>query len=332
MTEASTADSEDLTTTSNALASLARARTELANARNLDDVLHIRDLAKAAEVYLRAAQQAGDAANDAAEIRILAEHKAGGILRDMKDTKQRAGSGGDYTNGASSLNVTKLQDLGVSRMQSSRWQKLSDIDPMIIDAYTRSARANGEEVTTTGLLHALHDAEITLYREHFPRPTLQLSEEPEERITGHLSLRPLNLQEANQLVSSWHRHHEPVVAGHRFSIGACRNEQLVGAVIVGYPVARNTDPIWIAEVTRLVSNGSSNVCSFLYAAAARAAKAMGFRSIQTFILDSEPGTSLQAAGWILVNKSTGGSWNNNSRYRPPTLNVQPKQKWAKDLT
>lgn len=165
MAEASTADSIDDGTSITAIASLTKARTELANAKNLDDVLRIRDIAKATEVYLRAAQIAGDAANDAAEVRILAEHKAGGILRDMKDRKQRAGAGGDYTSdGASSLNVTKLEDLGVSRMESHRWQRLSDVDPKIIEAYTRVTRANGEEVTTAGLMRALKDAESFLWR------------------------------------------------------------------------------------------------------------------------------------------------------------------------
>lgn len=166
MTDAQTSGEIDPTTTTTTLARLARARSELALAHTLEDVLHIRDLAKATEVYLRAAHEAGEAANDAAEVRILAEHKAGGILRDMRDTKQRAGSGGDYlSNGASSLNVTKLEDLGVSRMESHRWQRLSDIPPQVIEAYTRVTRANGEEVTTAGLIRALKDAQSTLWRE-----------------------------------------------------------------------------------------------------------------------------------------------------------------------
>jgi hypothetical protein len=122
-----------------------------------------------------------------------------------------------------------------------------------------------------------------------------------------LRARPLTLAEANAAVARFHRHHKPVV-GHRFSIGAFDGELLVGAVIVGRPVARNTDQYAVAEVTRLVTNGAKNACSFLYARAARAAEAMGFDEIGTFILESEDGASLRAAGWTRGHSTDGGTW------------------------
>ena len=111
-----------------------------------------------------------------------------------------------------------------------------------------------------------------------------------------LVLIPLTLAQANQLVLSLHRHHKPVV-GHRFSLGLEQDGKLVGAVIVGRPKAKAYDQYRVAEVTRLVTDGTKNACSFLYAAAARVAREMGFDKIQTYILVSEPGTSLRAAGW-----------------------------------
>lgn len=149
-----------------------------------------------------------------------------------------------------------------------------------------------------------------------------------------MSLRavPLKLKEANELVARWHRHHEPCV-GHRFSIGACDEKgELVGAVIVGRPVARMTDHHATAEVSRLVTNGHRNACSFLYAAAARAAAAMGYCRIQTFILDSESGVSLKAAGWEDDGESEGGQWKHTDgkprREDQPTC---PKGRWVKRL-
>lgn len=71
----------------------------------------------------------------------------------------------------------------------------------------------------------------------------------------------------------------------------------VGAAIVGLPVARKTPQYETSEVTRLVTDGTKNACSFLYAAAARVAREMGFFKIQTFILQEERGISLRAAGW-----------------------------------
>jgi hypothetical protein len=46
----------------------------------------------------------------------------------------------------------------------------------------------------------------------------------------------LTLAEANSVVGQWHRHHTKV-SGHRFSIGAMRDGELVGAAIISRPVA-----------------------------------------------------------------------------------------------
>ena len=143
-----------------------------------------------------------------------------------------------------------------------------------------------------------------------------------------LHIEPLTLDQANTLVTSLHRHHK-AARGHRFSIGvfdetgACH-----GAAIVGRPVSRFTDQTHVAEVTRLVTDGTANACSMLYGAVARAAKAMGFWWVQTFILASEPGTSLKAAGWVLDGKSPGGSWARGVRVRASTpASDGPKTRW-----
>lgn len=140
----------------------------------------------------------------------------------------------------------------------------------------------------------------------------------------------VELKEANDFVAKFHRHHKPV-AGHRFSIGAEHENRLVGCVIVGRPVARQSDQKNIAEVTRLVTDGTRNACSFLYAQAARAAKELGFLSIQTFILPSEAGASLKASGWLRLGTTKSGGWHTRKgrRYDQPE---EPKIKWVKVLS
>ncbi len=127
---------------------------------------------------------------------------------------------------------------------------------------------------------------------------------------------PLTLAEANALVAKWHRHHKPVI-GHRFSIGAAVGDEIVGAAIVGRPVARMRDDGLTAEVTRMVTNGHPNACSLLYAACWRAWRAMGGTRIGTYILSSETGTSLRAAGWTVMyeTKARKGGWDTPSRPR-----------------
>jgi hypothetical protein len=137
-----------------------------------------------------------------------------------------------------------------------------------------------------------------------------------------MTVERIGLDEANAFVSALHRHHKPVV-GHLFSIGAALDDKIVGVAIVGRPVSRHRDDGVTAEVTRLCTDGTKNACSFLYGAAARAAFALGFKRIGTYILASEPGVSLTAAGWRLIGERGGGSWSVPSR---PRVDKHPLQK------
>lgn len=141
-----------------------------------------------------------------------------------------------------------------------------------------------------------------------------------------LGLQPLALAAANAFVKQHHRHHGPVL-GYKFAIGCTHGEQLVGVVIVGRPVARMLDNGWTAEVTRLCTNGTPHVASMLYAAAWRAARAMGYRRLITYTLASEPGISLKAAGWRFLGVRGGGSWDHPGRPRVDKHPVERKNLW-----
>jgi len=150
--------------------------------------------------------------------------------------------------------------------------------------------------------------------------------------TMQLLIKPLELKQANDFVLLHHRHHKPVV-GHRFSIG-CIDEDgvLRGACIVGRPVARLVDHTEVLEVTRLVTDGTRNACSILYGAAARAGKAMGYRKIQTYILEDEIGTSLLASGWCCMGWSSGGQWKHtDGKPRRIDQPICRKGRWEKIL-
>jgi hypothetical protein len=136
---------------------------------------------------------------------------------------------------------------------------------------------------------------------------------------------PLDLSEANALVQTMHRHHQPVI-GHKFSLGAADGEKVVGAAIVGRPVSRHLDDGWTLEVNRCVTDGTRNACSLLYGAAWRAAKAMGYRRLITYTLPAEGGASLRAAGWKCVGLRGGGNWNVKSRPRVDTAEMLQGQK------
>ena len=111
-----------------------------------------------------------------------------------------------------------------------------------------------------------------------------------------LRLAPISLRDANTLVTRLHRHHGRD-QGHKFAIACLSGDQIVGAAITGRPRAKGLQDGTTAEVTRLVTDGTPHACSMLYGAAWRCWKAMGGLRICTYILATEPGTSLKAAGW-----------------------------------
>lgn len=136
-----------------------------------------------------------------------------------------------------------------------------------------------------------------------------------------LELVPVTLKEANAYVEQNHRHHGKT-AGHKFSIGVADGEKIVGVAIVGRPVSRHLDDGWTLEVNRLCTDGTHNACSMLYAAAWRAAKAMGYKRLVTYILESENGASLRAAGWKCVGQAGGLRWTGTRR---PKVDLYPAQ-------
>lgn len=145
-----------------------------------------------------------------------------------------------------------------------------------------------------------------------------------------LKLTSVSLKEANAFVALNHRHHKPVV-GHKFSIGCTENGQLVGVAIVGRPVSRYLDDGLTLEVNRLCTDGTYNACSFLYGSAARAAKALGYQKIITYILDTENGTSLRAAGWNCAGLAGGKEWTGKRKPPEPICPAQMKYRYEKAL-
>lgn len=165
-------------------------------------------------------------------------------------------------------------------------------------------------------------------------------------MSGTMTTSAISLREANEFVAEHHRHHGPQW-GHKYSLAAYKDGQLVGVAIVGRPSARKLDDGKTLEVTRLATDGTRNACSCLYAAAWREARKRGYSKIITYILESEPGTSLRAAGWTLEAVRCGkpGGWENYSRRGkeraeakeaqlslfPPREPVREyKQRWSKE--
>jgi len=136
----------------------------------------------------------------------------------------------------------------------------------------------------------------------------------------------MNISDAKEFVAQHHRHHLPPV-GALFAIGASMAGEIVGAAIVGRPVARRSDDGWTAEVTRMATNGTRNTCSMLYRACWRAASAMGYKRLVTYTLATETGSSLRGAGFKLIGTVPGHSWSRTARPRVDRHPTQDKFRW-----
>ena len=136
-----------------------------------------------------------------------------------------------------------------------------------------------------------------------------------------LKIVPIKQDEAKAYINKHHRHHKASI-GSIFQIAVADEDKIVGVAMIGRPVARHLDNGWTLEVNRVCTDGTKMVCSMLYSASWRVAKNLGYTKLITYILDTEKGTSLYGAGWKLVGKRGGGSWNCKER---PRVDKHPTQ-------
>lgn len=129
------------------VARLSEACEELDQAEEIPDIKGIRDKADAVRQYAQAANLGLDVQNKAAELKLLAERKAGRLLQSLKLR------GGDRKSASYTKRMT-LQDFGITQNQSKRWQREAAIPDEVFEVYIEQARRNGKEITASGLLRA----------------------------------------------------------------------------------------------------------------------------------------------------------------------------------
>lgn len=183
-------------TNSTTLARISEAMKALSAAKTLDDVLQIRDQAEALRVYVKAASDSLQAANAAAEIKLRAEWKAGEMLAAMKKNP----GGGDQSTGNGVLPVPRLEDLGIDKMQSSRWQRVYHVKPDDFEEYLRDCQKNGREVTQAGLLKIANGAHVGNNSGNSEWYTPQKYVEAVHEVMGFIDTDPCSCEAANEVV------------------------------------------------------------------------------------------------------------------------------------
>ena len=123
-----------------------QARRRLARANSVGEVKRIRAAADA--LRLAAKTEPGDTQTVrlAAELRLVCERKLGKLLAAMSL------HGGDRKSTKYAQSATGLVGMGISRTQSSRWQREASVPERRFRQYLREAADNGIEPTAIGLL------------------------------------------------------------------------------------------------------------------------------------------------------------------------------------
>lgn len=124
----------------NALVILTKARKMLAEAKSIPEVKAIRDQGQAAIKWAKSRRDIGlEVQNDAGEIVIMAERRLGEMLEELPKAVNRHSSG----NG-----MLPLEEHGISKMQSSRWQSMSRVPEEQFRLWVDETRQAGKQLTS----------------------------------------------------------------------------------------------------------------------------------------------------------------------------------------
>ena len=119
-------------------------KSAVAECHAVDEIAQIRNQAEAYRYALKQARESPEVVKMAAEIKLRSERRAGELL------KETAKQGGDRQSeqGKAMSNGTTLVDMGISRDQSSKWQKMANIPEEKFENYIEVQK----ELSTAGAL------------------------------------------------------------------------------------------------------------------------------------------------------------------------------------
>lgn len=184
----------------NALAKLDKATQMLAEAKSLDEVKHIMDIAEAARTYARAAKLGLDAQNHAAEIKLRAERKAGELLLNLERGKP----------GVKPELHSKLEDNSeyrevldseeIPNTTAHRWQSLAKLPERSFENYITEKSDSKQEITTAGVLKLVsnHHVSDDTYDWYTPAEYIEAA----RSVMGSIDIDPASSETAQAVIKA----------------------------------------------------------------------------------------------------------------------------------
>ena len=144
-----------------------------------------------------------------------------------------------------------------------------------------------------------------------------------------LTVKPVTFAFAKGWIAETHSHLSPP-QGWLFGVSILDGERVCCVATLGRPTARGLQDGFTAEITRVASDRTKNASSMAIAALTRAAFALGFTRVVSYIRSDEKGTSYLACGFKPAATVKGREWSCPSRER--RLAEQPVDKVRMEKT
>jgi hypothetical protein len=156
-----------------ALMAIDQARRALEIASTLDDVKELRDRAEAMRIYAKQAKYSLEIQNRCAELKLRAERKAGVILSEttVKGGERHKSHDGTYER------HSVLDELGISKMQSSRWQAIAAIPEDLFERHLAKAQESKAELTSAKVIRLA----TMLQKKHLDSPKKEMGSNSSDR-------------------------------------------------------------------------------------------------------------------------------------------------------
>jgi phage N-6-adenine-methyltransferase len=172
-----------------------QAITDLQEARTIEEVRRVGDLASAFAAYTRKIKAALEAQNTTQKIVLLAEARIGAELKAAQERGEVARPGDNPNTRTSGNQPTTLSDLGITSQRASEMRRLADVGPAAIEEAAQAANDAGERLTRDAVFN--HRAQGTGENEWYtPAEHIEAARE----VLGDIDLDPASSIIANRTV------------------------------------------------------------------------------------------------------------------------------------